>query len=66
VYEAIVESSPDFGNALDHRALPDSKTCQKFTGETEAQKGVVGLCNDLPGGLTKWKKFYTVEVLQVL
>jgi len=39
VHEAIaVECRVDFGNALDQGALPDIKTCQKFSGETEVKQ----------------------------
>jgi hypothetical protein len=37
-HEVIAERRPDFGNTLDQELYPLLKTCQKFTGETEAKQ----------------------------
>jgi hypothetical protein len=49
VHQAIVKCRPDFGKWPRPRALPNLKTCQKFSGETKAKgEGGIIMKNEMP------------------
>jgi len=61
VYEAIVECSPDFGNALDQGLYRTQRPARNYL-EKPRQKRAWDSAMIFQGVFTKWKKFYTVKV----